>query len=143
MYIYVVLTWLKSVSFKLVELPEILFFISPNIVSVEANLRRFMVKHQIDTVNSISIFFSKINLFQYVFTKLYWIKSTTDKFIANSIHFKNFPIIHRFSTIYLLNTIFNKKQIFLFGPTVEGSCRARISKKRKGCMTRLHDAIPH
>ena len=38
---------------------------------------------------------------------MYWIESTTDIFIAKSIHFDNFPIIYHFSTIYLLNTKIN------------------------------------
>ena len=49
------------------------------------------------------IFFRKANHFENFFLKLYWIESTTYKFIVKPIHFNNLPIIYRFSTIYLLN----------------------------------------
>ena len=53
-------------------------------------------------------FFQKSIHFKKKFPKLYWIESTTNKFIAKSIPFDNFPIIYRFSTFYLLNTIINR-----------------------------------
>ena len=53
---------------------------------------------------------------------MYYIESTTDKFIAKSIHFDNFPIIYRFSTVYLQNTIIKQMantDIWTLGVTFE------------------------
>ena len=57
-----------------------------------------MVIHQIDTVNSMSIFFSKREFNSKFYFRIEFFESKNDEIIAMSIHFKNFPWISRLYT---------------------------------------------
>ena len=57
------------------------------------NLWRFMVIHQIDTVNSMSIFFFEKAIQFNNFFRIEFFESKKDEIIAMWIHFENFRII--------------------------------------------------